>query len=313
MQQAAEWYATLRDGNANEQLKAEWQQWLDADVLHLTAWQDVETISHQFEPLKTIPEPKQVVDKFQTANHRLIKRRRVLNSIILLGGTGLLSYLGWRHTSLPTAVITLQADYKTGVGELQEILLADGSKLWLNTSSAIDTHFNEKLRLTTLLSGELFIDTAADRARPFIVDTRHGRLRALGTRFNIFQTESKTMLGVYEGAVEINTNGQNHIIKAGQQVSFTSTNIGMTEKADMAREAWKRGILIAEDITLRKLVDELGRYHQGHLSLDEKIEDLKVYGNFPANDTVRVLDMLTAVLPIQIKQPLPWWTSIQPK
>ena len=68
--------------------------------------------------------------------------------------------------------------------------------------------------------------------------------------------------------------------------------------ADNAREAWTRGLLLAEDIALHELIAELSRYRPGHITLAAEIANLKVYGAFPLQDTDRALNMLGATLPI---------------
>ena len=84
-----------------------------------------------------------------------------------------------------------------------------------------------------------------------------------------------------------------------------------SEAAEIAREAWTQGTLAADNIVLREVIHELRRYRKGHLSVADEIAELKVYGNFPIQDTDRVLRMLASALPIRIEQPLPWWTSIE--
>ena len=79
----------------------------------------------------------------------------------------------------------------------------------------------------------------------------------------------------------------------------------------MAREAWTQGTLVADNITLRDVVRELRRYRKGHLGIADEVADLTVYGNFPIQDTDRVLAMLASALPIRIEQPYVWWTSIE--
>ena len=75
--------------------------------------------------------------------------------------------------------------------------------------------------------------------------------------------------------------------------------------ADSAREAWTRGLLLAEDIAPHALIAELSRYRQGHITLADEIANLKVYGAFPLRDTDRALNMLGLTLPIEIEYTMP--------
>jgi transmembrane sensor len=75
------------------------------------------------------------------------------------------------------------ADQRTATGEQRTIRLADGTLINLNTHSAVDVRFDEKQRLVILQEGEILVETGHGDARPFIVETREGSMRALGTRF----------------------------------------------------------------------------------------------------------------------------------
>jgi len=164
------------------------------------------------------------------------------------------------------------------------------------------------------VTGEAFIDTAADPSRPFVVETPQGRLRALGTRFTVRLDGEQTLLAVYEGAVQIRTRqGAGVTLQAGEQVRFSAEAPEPIQPADRAREAWRRGVLVAKNITLSEVATELRRYRHGRLGLDPEVADLRVFGNLPLTDTDDTLDMLASALPVRIRRTLPWWVSIEPE
>lgn len=120
------------------------------------------------------------------------------------------------------------------------------------------------------------------------------------------------LLAVYERAVEIRTReSATATLQAGQQARFGPQGIDAIQPADPAREAWRRGVLMAHDMTLRELVAELRRYRHGHLGLSPEVADLRVFGNFPLTDTDDTLDMLASAVPVRIRRTLPWWVSIE--
>jgi len=313
LEQAAEWYARLRDGKASAHDQVAWQAWLHAAEEHQTAWSYVEEIGRGFEPLRGMPDPRLTAGKLCVANERLHARRRALAGVALLVGGGLLGWSGWREARFPSGLTAWMADHQTGTGEQREIALADGTRLWLNTASAINVGFSATERRIALLAGEVFVDTAKDALRPFLVDSAHGQMRALGTRFNVRREENETRLGVYAGAVEIRTaaSGATSVILAGKQADFTVDRIHESQSADIAREAWTQGMLVADNIPLREVVHELRRYCKGHLGIADEVAELTVYGNFPLRDTDRVLSMLASALPIRIVRRYSWWASIE--
>lgn len=300
----------LRMGDATHEEKAHWQTWLDASSEHRTAWHYVERISQSFAVLQDMPDPVSTSEWLVEANSRLQRRRRALLGIAGLIGLGGLTGLTWRLS--PDALLAWTADYRTGTGELRDVYLPDGTRVWLNTATAFNLAFGTATREVKLLRGEIFVETAHDPMRPFVVATSEGRLRALGTRFNVLQGEGATLLSVYAGAVEVTLRGsdQRTVVPAGQEIRFTRDRILWTRHADPAREAWTRGVLIARDITLGEFVEQLQRYRSGHLGVADEVAGLRVYGSFPLRDTDRAIAMLATVLPVRAHETLPWWITI---
>ena len=101
-------------------------------------------------------------------------------------------------------------------------------------------------------------------------------------------------------------------LPAGFQTRFSATDIETPARADPAREAWHRGILLADDIRLDELVKELGHYQHGFINVAPEVAGLQVFGGYPLAQPERALTMLEAALPIRIQRPLPWWTEIGP-
>ncbi|WP_449193013.1 FecR family protein [Thauera sp.] len=314
MEQAATWFSLLNSGHATPADRERWQVWLASGGENHAAWTFVERVSQRFAPLQTTPTPRLAADVLQTANQRLVKRRVLLGVAAMAGTGGLLGWAAWRQAGWVDPLLAHFADHHTATGERRDVVLADGTQVWLASASAFDQDYRADLRRLRLRSGEILIQTAADTGRPFVVDTAHGRLRALGTRFNVRLDEAGgTQLAVYEGAVEITLahGGQSTAAAAGQQVRFTADRWDDTTVADPAREAWSRGILLAQDMPLAQVVAELARYHRGHIAVAPEIADLTVLGSYPLDDFNGTLTMLQKALPIQVRQPLPWWTTIE--
>lgn len=314
LEQAAEWFALLRDGQASREHKIAWRNWLDARPEHKKAWHYVENISHSFETLQQTPDPQSTADNLYRANQRLRQRRRLLSGLLSVAVIGFVGQLSWNRKWLPDSVMAINADYRTGVGQQRHITLADGSQLWLNTASAINVDYTTQQRRIELLHGEIYIQTAKDPGRSFIVDTSHGRLTALGTQFNVMNHSHDIELAVYEGAVAVQTlNNQQAELQAGERNRFNADQIQAKQHVITARQAWRQGLLVAEDMTLEDLISELNRYHYGYINITEEIAQLKVYGSFPLNHTERTLSMLTRVLPIQVRQIFPGWIKLEPQ
>jgi len=313
MEQAADWYALLRSGVATDGDRLEWSRWLERDADHRHAWSYVEAVSRSFEPLQATQAPQATADGLWAANQRVLQRRRLLAGIALFGGSGLLGWATWRHTPLPLMAQAWRADHRTATGEIREVVLADGSRVWLNTATAFNLDYGADARRLQLLAGEILVETAHEAGRPFFVHTPQGRLQALGTRFTVRLDGEETLLAVYQGAVEVRTaeGAASAVIKAGRQIRFGRDALGAQAPADIAREAWSRGVLAANNVPLSEVVGELRRYRHGHLGLAPEVAGLRVFGSFPLHDTDEALKLLAYALPIQVRRTLPWWVSIE--
>jgi transmembrane sensor len=103
------------------------------------------------------------------------------------------------------------------------------------------------------------------------------------------------------------------VIKAGQQLCFTQNHLPAPTAASAGREAWHRGLLLADNLPLGQLLEELSRYRPGHLGCDPAVAGLPVMGSFPLKDTDQALRLLEAALPVQVHKTLEWWVSVGPK
>lgn len=121
------------------------------------------------------------------------------------------------------------ADQRTATGEQRTVRLADNTLIQLNTHSAIDVRFDATQRRVILQDGEIFIETGShEDPRPFIVETRDGRMRALGTRFLVRREDEGTLLGVLESAVAAHAQNDDReqILREGQQMLMTRDSLG---------------------------------------------------------------------------------------
>ncbi|WP_313517334.1 FecR family protein [Pseudomonas sp.] len=308
LQQAADWFARLQEAPYDPQLRARWQDWLDEGESCQLAWSYIERVSQRFGHLHGQgPLAHQTLASLRNGK---CSRRQVLG---LAGGGLLLGCLGWRLRWMDD-LQSLQADYRTGIGESRYQRLADGTQLWLNSGSALDVRFDARQRSLHLYAGEVMIETAHE-SRPFSVRTAAGTLTPLGTRFSVRQEGGRTRLNVYQGAVQASCSKSRRsaTAQAGQRLVFDEQQLGPLEAAQLQRESWTRGLLLAEDMSLGEFVDELGRHRRGHLGLDPAIRDLRVMGSFSLRDTDQALAQLEEVLPVKVSRRFDWWVTLEPR
>jgi len=315
MEQAAAWFSLLYSGTATDADRQQWQQWLASTEDSRSAWAFVERVSQRFQTLQLGDDsPHLAANVLQTASKRMARRRLVLGVAAMAGASGMLGWTVWQRPGAMDPLLAWAADYRTVTGERRQVRLTDGTEVWLSSASAFNQDYSVRLRRLRLRKGEILVQTAAETDRPFVVDTAQGRMQALGTRFNVrLDDQGGTQLAVYEGAVrvELAQAAEHTTIGAGQQVRFTGSRIDSMERADPAREVWSRGILLAQDIPLQEVIAQLAPFRRGHLAVAPEVAQLPVLGSYPLDDVDGALAMLQQTLPIRVRRPLPWWTTIE--
>ncbi len=308
---AADWLTLMMSGEATDDDRQRWQQWRKAKPDNELAWQHIEAVTGRFKML-----PSQAVYKSLSpiANPALAapKRRKAISTLLWLGAAGMTGVLTSRTQTWQQTV----ADYRTGIGEQRHVTLNDGTRITLNTASAINVRFDNKRRLVRLVAGEMMIVTAhaAEEQRPFIIETAEGSTRALGTRFTVRQRDGSTTVNVLESMVEItpvDAFNQQRLLRAGEGMTFTRDALGEVVSIDQQVAAWTRQQIIADNVRLADFVVELSRYRMGVMRCDPSVANLRFSGVFPLGDTDRILAMLPNTLPIQIRLRTRYWVTLE--
>lgn len=310
LQQAAEWYAQLLEVEPQAEIHQRWRAWLDACEENRHAWRYVQTVSQRFQPLSG-GLSSAAADTLLLPSTVMGRRRALKLSVLFASGT-LLSWLTYRHTPLRESLLAVTADYHSATGEIKQLTLQDGTRLWLNTASAVDVRYDRQRRQIVLISGDLLIDTARD-TRPFFVSSEQGQMQALGTRFSVEQHDGSTHLAVYSGTVEVSAQ-RGHVVRrvnAGQQLDFDRYAKGALSPNAHVDAGWSQGVLQANNTPLGEIIKQLARYRHGYLACDPNVADLRVMGAFPLADTDKSLAMLAQIFPVRIHRRFSWWVTVE--
>ena len=285
--------------------REEFAKWHAAHEEHARAWRQLGMLDQRFS-VANGPARAALLQSRESIRRRVRKLGSGLASVVAVIGLAL--FAGERYLPLDYWL----ADQRTATGEQRTLHLADGTQINLNTHSAVDVRFDEKQRLIILQEGEILVETAHGDARPFIVETREGSMRALGTRFLVKREEQGTRLSVLKSAVAAHpeSSPEEQILREGQQVLMRSNGLGPIVALNSGADAWTRGMLVVDNARLEDLVNELARYRRGHLGVAPEIADLRITGSFPLHDTDKALSALLPTLPVQIEQRTPWWVTV---
>jgi len=307
LEEAAEWLMRLSENDLSDHERAEWERWKISSPERDRAWARAQLLQSK---LGGLP-PSLAMSALDRPSHP--ERRAALGKLALMLAVMPVGWGSWKLAQTQQWT----ADYRTRVGERRELTLADGSRITLNTDSAIDVRYDRQQRLVHLREGEILVQTAQDPSRPFLVSTRQGRMQALGTRFTVRELSGRTHLAVLEGAVKVmlaeNTQTAPLIVNAGQRTDFSAQTFGTLTATDRNVGAWTRGMLMADKMRLADFVAELTRYRRGFVRYDPAIADLRISGAFPISDPQRTLNMLVQTYPVLVSGHLNgYWVTLSP-
>jgi transmembrane sensor len=314
LDQAAEWLMQLNASHVSDEDRRACARWQQASPEHARAWARAELLMNK---LGGLPAELAMPVLDRPAQLDRAGRRKAVAKLAGLLAALPAAWLGWRLFDRQQ----WSADQRTAIGERREIRLADGTRVILNTASAMDVGYDAQRRLIRLRCGEIMIETATDTAavrRPFYVETAEGRMEALGTRFSVRQEEGRTQLAVFESAVRIAPRKMPpsgfRIIQAGQKTGFSASAIEAEQISARDDEAWAHGMLLADRMRLAEFAAELGRYRSGVLHCDPAVADLLISGTFPLDDPERVLSMLVSTYPVSAVQRFSgYWVTLIPR
>lgn len=200
--------------------------------------------------------------------------------------------------------------YETQVGEQRDVMLADGSKVTLNTNSALVVRYSPAHRYLILERGEALFEVAHNAARPFDVAAGDIVIHALGTEFNVDLRPAKTTVSLLEGAVQVSdrepasdddpgalqtiTKGESLELRAGKRHLIAA-------RAELGRiDAWRTRRLEFNDTPLTQAVEELNRYSRVRLVIGTPaLRDVRITGLFRIGDVKGFLFSLREALGIE--------------
>lgn len=201
---------------------------------------------------------------------------------------------------------------RTDATEQKEVLMPDGSTIWLNGGSEIiyPSRFEGENR-TVYASGELYADIVKNPECPFIVDTKDVVAKVFGTKFNMKSyVDSRTVeIALVEGAVTMLVDGESkqHRLTRGDIVRYDRKERKFeTYRFEPFNYAtWKdNGNLYFVNMHLGDIVGELeNKFGVEIIIEDSSLNDLCYYASFVNNEDIdQILHALNARRNMQIRR-----------
>lgn len=202
---------------------------------------------------------------------------------------GKIIYVGMDSDSKVKAESQVLNTVATPKGGQYQLVLADGTRVWLNSASSItySTSFGQQER-TVVLQGEAYFEVAKVKSSIFKVKTANQLIEVLGTHFNVnaYQDESSTVTTLMEGAVKLSAGASSKVLQPGQQakVEVDSKGITLVSAANVDKAiAWKNGLFSFENEDLKTIMRQISRWYDVDVIYSGPMPQEKFFGEISRN------------------------------
>lgn len=302
---ASAWFTRMRGGTVPSLVAAKFRRWLIADPANQLEYAKRELAWELTGELETDP---QIADWLTDAEGPARDSRRTplvwaTATVLCTTVAASIAYFLWpAHWD----------EYATQIGERRTVVLADESRIDLNTDTLIRITYGRDTRTVKLERGEATFRVAPNPSRPFEVWSQQGVARALGTEFNVMSLSQEVTVTVLSGKVEVLAattqkniqRSDSVILSAGQEVSYSGTRLSQLHAADTQRVlAWQSGRVAFQNMRLPEAMAEFNRYTSRPIVIkDRALDDLRVSGVFRIGETDALLKALNTAFGIEATQ-----------
>lgn len=287
LEQAVDWMIRVETTPDDTELQQALNGWREADPKHAEAWQRalrawgvmgaIPPDRSQWPEASNTPAAK-------SAPIYSIKRRwpKLGRQVAALAVAACLMVAVW-----PTLRLHALADHRTGVGEIQQVLLQDGSEVHLGAASAIRILYSDDQRQVQLLAGQAFFQVADNAERPFVVKAEGVEVAVLGTAFDVLLGTQRHAVSVQSGTVSIRREATpEQRLTSGQQLTLERAS-GVSSIQPIAPHnvaAWREGRLSVHNRSIQDVVEILDRYYGGRIFIaNATLAERRVTGSYDLN------------------------------
>lgn len=143
------------------------------------------------------------------------------------------------------------------------LTLSDGTKVWVNAASELSYKANfDKKERRVILKGEAYFEVAKDVHRPFIVETNHINIQAIGTAFNVNSYRANTRVSLTEGKLKVSNEEHEIYMNAGSETEIIEKKLKTFPLASKAEAtAFKDGYFYFKNKDMQQILDEISRWY----------------------------------------------------
>lgn len=324
--EAGVWIARLHGGNRTRAIEAGLKRWLREDPENARAFEIATEVWDDAENLR----------QFVALRPRLSQRRRSSMAPIFAAAAmaSMLLFLG--------AVLWFQnlGVINTEIGEQRQLVLEDGTRVFLNTDTRLIVKYSDEARRVELRRGEALFNVAKKSDWPFIVTAGDREVRALGTSFVVRKEDQQLAVTLVEGKVVVSpvveakrsaaepalaqqpaqstgsaapsgdvqtsapARSDVFTLAPGQRLTFGAGSPARLDTPSVEKAtAWRRGQVILDDTPVRAAADEMNRYNATKVVVAEDVAaDLLVSGLFQAGDSVNFANAVADTYDLNVQE-----------
>jgi ferric-dicitrate binding protein FerR (iron transport regulator) len=183
-------------------------------------------------------------------------------------------------------------DFTSQINSQETVLLPDDSKVILAQNSKFQ--FNNwfwNFDRTTKLNGQAYFEVA--KGETFTVKTNSGKVKVLGTRFDVKSIDSIFKVVCYEGSVKVIFKNEENILKKGQFITYQ--NGKKLEQSNIYNEKpeWVSKTHQFKGVSLSEVMQQLAQDYQIEVDITQVTEDKRFSGTLPSDSLSLALDILS--------------------
>lgn len=317
--QARQWLVYLYSGEATEEGRSAFSQWLKSNGNNPAAFASTEQIwrdcgfaaGEESDCLAdTATASPVVLGGGRVVRPSSVHPSRLLALLMTLAAI-LLIFVGfWQFQSHSPVTRTV---YTSGVGEVETFVLEDHSTVTLGAESRLVATMSDSSRQIELVEGGAYFDVAHQPESVFLVNVAKAQVRVIGTEFEIQKVANAVRVSVGRGIVDVRI-AQSHEtstrsahpvrLLAGQGIMVTHQGeLGEILSIDTSKlSSWRRGRLVYVDTPLEDVLSEVNRYRTDKIVLmDKSLKDILITASFKSDETSKLLTGLRMTTPVKIE------------
>ena len=233
-------------------------RWLDEDPEHIHQYHSLRKL-YDISLWSPIEESQQEEKQTRTLKPVWIEFLKVA-AVILITFLGTKAFFDWKEDPVKMQTVIVPA------GQRAELLLADGTKVWLNSRSKLKfpDRFQKDAR-NVELDGEGYFEVTHKEEAPFTVHTSRYDVKVLGTEFNVKAYNSKNQFetSLLKGSVEVSNTNKSQVVRLRPDEKVISDGSQLIRSVILDKNyfRWKEGLLCLDDESIGGLIDKLELYY----------------------------------------------------